>query len=276
MIKDVMVRLDGSAADELRLAAVKGIADVFHSHVIALFLNTLPVVAAAEWDGIAASQAAEVTRRALEVGDRIEAELLQRLARLQMPVEMRRFDDFSDAISDIAVREARATDTFVALRPNGAPEEPERLIEGVLFGSGRSVFLVPGRNRTPVRFDHILIAWNGSRESTRALAEAMPYLHQAHKVTVMAVVDDIEAEAAAKLGEDAVSHLKRHGIEAVLHHAKSRQDDVAATLIANARDRKADLLVIGGYGHSRLREWLLGGVTYELLHHAPVPLLMAH
>jgi hypothetical protein len=105
---------------------------------------------------------------------------LQRLARLQM----HRFDDFSDAISDIAVREARAADTFVALRPNDAPEEPERLIEGALFGSGRNVFLVPGRKPTPVRFDHILIAWNGSRESTRALAEAMPYLHQTHKVTV--------------------------------------------------------------------------------------------
>ena len=275
MIKDMMVRLDGSAADELRLAAVKGIADVFDSQVIALFLNVLPVFAAAEWDGIGATQAAELMRRAREVGDRIEAELLQRLARLQMPVEMRRFDDFSDAISDIAVREARAADTFVALRPNDAPEEPERLIEGVLFGSGRSVFLVPGRKPTPVRFDHILIAWNGSRESTRALAEAMPYLHQAHKVTV-GRGRCIEAEATAKLGEDAVSHLKRRGIEAVLNHAKSRHDDVAATLIANARDRKADLLVMGGYGHSRLREWLLGGATYELLHHAPVPLLMAH
>jgi hypothetical protein len=180
MIKDMKVRLDSSAADELRLAAVKGIADVFDGQVIALFLNVLPVFGAAERDGIGATQAAELMRRAREGGDRIEAELLQRLARLQM----RRFDDFSDAISDIAVREARAADTFVALRPNDAPEEPERLIEGVLFSSGRSVFLVPGRKPTPVRFDHILIAWNGSRESTRALAEAMPYLHQAHKVTV--------------------------------------------------------------------------------------------
>jgi hypothetical protein len=127
MIKDMMVRLDSSAADELRLAAVKGIADVFDSQVIALFLNVLPVFGAAERDGIGATQAAELMRRAREGGDRIEAELLQRLARLQM----RRFDDFSDAISDIAVREARAADTFVALRPNDAPEEPEGLIEGV-------------------------------------------------------------------------------------------------------------------------------------------------
>jgi DNA-binding CsgD family transcriptional regulator len=74
-----------------------------------------------------------------------------------------------------------------------------------------------------------------------------PYLHQAHKVTV-GRGRRIEAEATAKLGEDAVSHLKRRGIEAVLNHAKSRHDDVAATLIANARDRKADLVVMGGYG----------------------------
>jgi nucleotide-binding universal stress UspA family protein len=276
MIKDVMVRLDGSAADELRLAAVKGIADVFHSQVIVLFLNLLPSLAAVNEVGVGAITTAELMRRAREAGDRIEAELFQRLARLQTPVEMRRFDVFSDAMADIAVRQARAVDTFVALRPNGAPEEPERLIEGVLFGSGRSLFLMPGRKPAPVRFDHVLVAWNGSRESARALAEAMPYLHKAHKVTVLAVIDDAEVEATAKLGVDAVSHLKRHGIEAVLHHAKSRDGEVAATLIANTKERKADLLVMGGYGHSRLREWLLGGVTYVLLHHAPVPLLIAH
>jgi nucleotide-binding universal stress UspA family protein len=276
MIKDVMVRLDGSAADELRLAAVKGITDVCHSHVIALFLNAMPVFVAAEADAVGAAHVAELMRRAREAGDRIEAELFQRLARLQTPVEVRRFDVFADSMADIAAREARAVDTFVALRPNGAPEEPERLIEAVLFGSGRSLFLVPGRKPTAIGFDHVLIAWNGSRESARALAEAMPYLHKARKVMVVAVDDDREAEAAAKVGEDAVSHLKRHGIEAVLHHAKSPDGDVAATLIANTKDRKADLLVMGGYGHSRLREWLLGGVTYALLHHAPVPLLIAH
>ena len=100
MIKDMMVRLDSSAADELRLAAGKGIADVFDSQVIALFLNVLPVFGAAERDGIGATQAAELMRRAREGGDRIEAELLQRLARLQM----RRFDDFSDG--DIRYRRA--------------------------------------------------------------------------------------------------------------------------------------------------------------------------
>ena len=132
MIKDVMVRLDGTAADELRLAAANDIADLFQSQVIGLFLNVLPVVIAAE-DGIGAIRAAELLQKAREAGDSIEARLTQRLARLQKPMELRRFDILNDAAGDVAAREARAADTFVALRPNGASQEPEYLVESVLF-----------------------------------------------------------------------------------------------------------------------------------------------
>jgi nucleotide-binding universal stress UspA family protein len=275
MIKDVMVRLDGTAADEVRLAAANDIADLFQSQVIGLFLNVLPVVIAAE-DGIGAIRAAELLQKAREAGDSIEARLTQRLARLQKPMELRRFDILNDAAGDVAAREARAADTFVALRPNGASQEPEYLVESVLFGSGRHILLVPNRKPTKVMADRILVAWNGTRESARALAEALPYLHKAQQRTVVVVDDEPPTEAQAMLGKDAVNHLKHHGIKAALHYARLRNHDVGATLIAEARRLKADLIVMGGYGHSRLREWLLGGATYELLHKAPVPLLIAH
>ena len=113
MIKDVMVRLDGTAADEVRLAAANDIADLFQSQIIGLFLNVLPVVIAAE-DGIGAIRAAELLQKAREAGDSIEARLTQRLARLQKPMELRRFDILNDAAGDVAAREARAADTFVA------------------------------------------------------------------------------------------------------------------------------------------------------------------
>jgi nucleotide-binding universal stress UspA family protein len=275
MIKDVMVPLDGTAADEVRLAAANDIADLFQSQVIGLFLNVLPVVIAAE-DGIGAIRAAELLQKAREAGDSIEARLTQRLARLQKPMELRRFDILNDAAGDVAAREARAADTFVALRPNGASQEPEYLVESVLFGSGRHILLVPNRKPTKVMADRILVAWNGTRESARALAEALPYLHKAQQTTVVVVDDEPPTEAQAMLGKDAVNHLKHHGIKAALHYARLRNHDVGATLIAEARRLKADLIVMGGYGHSRLREWLLGGATYELLHKAPVPLLIAH
>jgi nucleotide-binding universal stress UspA family protein len=275
MIKDVMVRLDGTAADEVRLAAANDIADLFQSQVIGLFLNVLPVVIAAE-DGIGAIRAAELLQKAREAGDSIEARLTQRLARLQKPMELRRFDILNDAAGDVAAREARAADTFVALRPNGASQEPEYLVESVLFGSGRHILLVPNRKPTKAMFDRILVAWSGTRESARALAEALPYLHKAQQTTVVVVDDEPPTEAQAMLGKDAVNHLKHHGIKAALHYARLRNHDVGATLIAEAQRLKADLIVMGGYGHSRLREWLLGGATYELLHKAPVPLLIAH
>jgi nucleotide-binding universal stress UspA family protein len=276
MIKDVMVRLDGTAADEARLAAADDIAELFQSRIIALFLNVLPLLAPEAEDGIGALRVVNLVQLARDAGDKVEIKLTQRLACLQKPVELRRFDGFLDTIADIAAREARTADTFVTLRPNGAAQEPEHLVERVLFGSGRHLILLPHRKAAKVAFDRILLAWNGSRESARAMAEAMPYLRNAQTVTVVVVDDEPPVERNAVEGLSAVDHLKQHDVNAVLDHARARKGDIGATLMTEAKQRKANLIVMGGYGHSRLREWLLGGTTYELLHGAQVPLLVAH
>ncbi len=276
MIKDVIVRLDGGAGDEVRLAAVKTIATRFESHVIALYFNILPLIIPSEGEDLAAIHTVELLEMARRAGDKTEAALARKLSRLQFPVELRRFDVFSDTLPDIATREARSADEFVGIRPNGAPSEPERMVEAVLFGSGRHLMLLPDGEGHRHSFEHILIAWNGSREAARAMAEAMPYIHAARSVTVVVVDDEPPVEDRALLGQDAVSHLKHHGINAALHHVVGSSREAGATIVGEARRTNADLIVMGGYGHSRLREILLGGVTREVLHTAPVPLLIAH
>jgi nucleotide-binding universal stress UspA family protein len=204
--------------------------------------------------------------------------LSRRLEQLNRPAEIRRIDLYASDVGRVAAREARSADAFVALRPNGARValESNDLIEGVLFGSGRHLFLASQLNLPDGGFEHALIAWNGSREAARAMAEALPYLHNSHAVTVVVVSGAPPIELDAVLGAEAVSYLRRQGIEAGLHRMTKRGGNIGSILLNEVARLNADLFVMGGYGHSRVREWLLGGVTHHFLTHASVPLLIAH
>ncbi len=171
MIKDVIVLLEANPADDLRLAAAETIAAQFAGRIIGLFFNIIPLLSLPIDPETGPGITIKLLRDARAAGNVKEAALTARMGKLIAPFEIRRFDVFPEDVANIAVREARAGDSFVSLRPN-TNGTPESLIEALLFGCGHHLFLVPAGYLMTDRIKHAAIAWNGSKEAARAVAEA--------------------------------------------------------------------------------------------------------
>ena len=149
------------------------------------------------------------------------------------------------------------------------------IIEGALFDSGRPVIIVPSIHREPFKLDRIMICWDGSRPAVRAIADAMPLLERAGRIEVVIVANDRGKQDEVE-GADIGRHLARHGLNIEIERIAGSKMDIADVLLSHAADSSADLIVMGGYGHSRMREFVLGGVTYGMLRTMTMPVLMSH
>jgi nucleotide-binding universal stress UspA family protein len=162
--------------------------------------------------------------------------------------------------------------------PASGPGFPDAsFAEAIIFGSGRTTIVTPAaRPRArPFALDAAVVAWDSSRSAARALADALPILAMAKEVHILTVVNEKDLDTARSGGELA-SHLSRHGIDGVAETIDAAGRDVGSVLEAYVESRGADLLVMGAFGHSRLREFVLGGATRSMLAHPPVPILMSH
>lgn len=143
---------------------------------------------------------------------------------------------------------------------------------GILFGSGKPVLLVPPGEKTKKFDGKVLIAWNGSREAGHAVASSLPYL--AH--SKVSILSKKEGKKDAASAEDLKAYLKDHGIDAEILSNMDGGSPLGAAILNTARMMDASLIVMGAWGHSRIREYILGGVTEYMLHNADCPVFMAH
>lgn len=170
---------------------------------------------------------------------------------------------------------ARVHDLAILDGEAGAIDGDRGLIESALFESGRPVLIVPPEQHS-FSGQRIVIAWDGSANAARAVAGAMPILRAAEAVEIVSVVGEKDLSKSVP-GADLAPHLARHGINvSVTTTSVGAKEDVAGAIQREAAGFKAGLVVIGAYRHSRLRQWLLGGVTQSLLKASRVPLLMSH
>lgn len=174
---------------------------------------------------------------------------------------------------NVAAALARYYDLSVV--PCDTQNEATRMTaEGLVFNSGRPVVLVPGTPQLGA-LDRIILAWDGSAVAARAVADAEPFLQRASWVSVMTVVDE-KPISDKEIGKQLAEKLKRRGVAAEPTSISAEDCPIGETLQAHALDAGAGLLVMGGYGHSRLRDFVLGGATEDVLSELRLPILMSH
>jgi nucleotide-binding universal stress UspA family protein len=149
------------------------------------------------------------------------------------------------------------------------------IAEATLFESGRPMIVVPYIQKAPLKLDNVMVCWDGSRQAARAVGDALPLLVKAGRVEIVIITNE-RGKADEIEGADIGQHLARHGLKVDVHRIAGGNIDVADALLSHAADSGTDFMVMGGYGHSRLREFVLGGVTHSILQSMTIPALMAH
>jgi nucleotide-binding universal stress UspA family protein len=183
-----------------------------------------------------------------------------------------------DHPAELVAREARAVDLIIVGRASEHGRQSNALDPGdVLMAAGRPVLVAPPELPQGNMLARVIVAWRDSRESRRAVADALPVLRKAEQVTVVGISEYLEEEEATKLSvNDVASFIRLHGVAATPLALSQTHETVAKRLIDYARDNNVGLIVLGGYGHARVREWAIGGVTRSLLKTSPVCCLFSH
>jgi nucleotide-binding universal stress UspA family protein len=293
-LRDITVVLDDAAPSETRLAIAIALAQQHNAYLtglsaLDLLMPATPVVQprdSLETDAPSAAallgaprpyEYSDADTQVAEKAERIEAAFRERLRLSGVLGDWR---VASGKVSETVVRQARHADLIILgqVDPNHPPLPAGRhLVEDVLLTSGRPTLIVPYIGSFKASGSRALVAWNNSREAARAVNDAIPLLAKATSVTILAVNprgrEPVTDDATIA---DLIHHLARHGISAKAERTAAANISVSDVLLSYAADISADLLVAGGYGHSRLRERILGSTTHTLLQHLTVPVLMSH
>jgi nucleotide-binding universal stress UspA family protein len=278
-LRDILVYVDGSPRSYVTLGLAAELASRFEAYLIGLHVIgfTMPSYhPTTPYEGCPPSPRVTGVIRDSEllVARECEERFDDQLGRHGLRGE---WHQRQGMVATSVAREARYVDLAIVTQVDVAkpPLGTRRYVpREVLLSSGRPILVVPHIGTFNRVGDHILIGWNGSRESTRAVNDAIPLLKRAAKVTVLEVEPRRETERT-KFG-DIAPHLERYGINVTNTKCVRRESGTSNILLEYAAEIGADLLVIGGYGYSRLRALVLGGVSSNMLKRMTIPVWMSH
>jgi nucleotide-binding universal stress UspA family protein len=275
-VGEIVVFIDGNAAPEGILEFASGIAEDQGARLISVFMQPFPPLTTAQEfaRGKGIGQVIDSQQQQLQsFEERHRAQFEAIVRRHGLRSEWRSLPHLS---TEVGVH-AYYADLVVVARPapvDGAASPPG-LAESLILSSGRPIIVFPPNSKVS-RVRRVLVGWNAKRESIRAAGDALPLLVKAEAVEVLVLDHERHPEShGQEPGADIARHLARHGASVEVRRLSTGGQDVGHVLLSEAATFRADLLVMGAYGHSQLREWMFGGVTRTVLYEAAIPVLMS-
>jgi nucleotide-binding universal stress UspA family protein len=285
LFQDLLVYQDETAAAANALVFAEAIATAADGHVTGLMFGFISPYPATVYMEATPDIWLAAQRRAVEEADAVEKSLKAKLASSSVGTELRRKDVMGGEAGGILAVHSRYADAVViGWSRHGGKKDGNRdgteferdLFRGVLFESGRPVIIVPEACKAKEPPRRILVAWSPEREATRAVHDSLPLLQGAELVTILVVAEGRNINGEEDAGADIARHLARHDVQTEVKHVPSGGRTAQAVIADEARYLGADLVVMGGYGHSRLSEWVFGGVTRDMMADLKTPVLMSH
>ena len=277
MFRDISVLLPVDRSSGALIECAASVAALFEAHldgIVCVYQALNPMIASEAAAVVMAAEYETSVDQAAAVLDQFEIAA----RRLGIPHDARSTLNVSYAYAATrAVTEmSRLYDLNIVAQPDRSdPSATDFLSEAVLFGSGRPVLMVPYITHAPIKTDRVLICWDGGVPAARAVHDAMPFLRKAATIDVVAVnereKDDSEVSSAAL-----IAHLARRDLTATPYRLTADAANIPNAILSLAADNNTDLIVMGGYGHSRLREFILGGTTRGMFESLTVPTLISH
>ncbi|MGY4567153.1 universal stress protein [Bradyrhizobium sp. USDA 3256] len=269
---NVMVYVDPQQQDEGQIRVAESIADRFHAGMIGVSASAIdpPVVA----EGVIIEQTTEEDIGRIRANLAAKGDWFRRITGRERHVAEWRWALESPTI--FLAEQARAADIIVFKRRKSQRDNFHYLDSAeAILRMGRPTLSVP-EGVTSLSADRIVVGWKDTREARLAVRDALPFLIRASKVTIAEVCASEEQDAATRRLRDVAGYLERHNVNCQFEVRVHTAEPDAEYLVRLARSEGADLIVTGGYGHSRLGEWMFGGMTRGLLQQAPICLLMSH
>ncbi len=273
--KNLLVHIDDGKACADRIQAAIALAQAHEAHLTGLYVAaelTLPGSIEAE---IPAQFLADLADQLTERTAAAKARFIEVVERAGFSAEGRAVQYSGMGIAEVIGLHARYTDLVVLGQPDESRDPENNISEDVVLSSGRPALVVPYIGAGKTMGERVMIAWAAGREAARAVHDALPILERAKSVVVM-VIQPRRGGHGAEPGADIALHLARHGIKVQAQNIEVKDLSVGDALLSRLADQDIDLLVMGAYGHSRLRELVLGGVTRQIFQQMTVPVLMSH